>query len=476
MARRFIAVFYPSAQFEVTTRLTRLEGELFKTDGRVITDPGWMAVYGREVTAGDGSDANLVPITQGEPAHADEIEVRQSETKPPARYNEATLLATMEGAGKLVEDEELRAAMSAKGLGTPATRAAIIEGLLLDAYIARQGRELVATQKGISLIALLRGIGITALCSPELTGEWESKLKLMEQGGLQRREFMAEIRVLTEDIVNKAKNFQGDTVEGDFGELDVQCPKCGARPLKEEYRVYRCPSCDYVFWKSLAGRQFDPEEIKTLLITKETGVLEGFRSKEGRPFAAPLKLSIDGKPEFNFPNTREPVDFSSQTPLHACTVCNKGQVYANDTTYQCDQSVGEEKVCGFRMSRTILQREIPPEQVVKLLETGKTDLLNKFVSKKGRPFSAYLKLEKTGKVSFEFEPRATDDKAKGAKGKRRSGHVRQTQGGEVGLFSRVGPCWIDTPTSCVSSRASSLDRCAARSVKALKIESSTPGP
>ena len=122
-----------------------------------------MAVYGREVTAGDGSDANLVPITQGEPAHADEIEVRQSETKPPARYNEATLLATMEGAGKLVEDEELRAAMSAKGLGTPATRAAIIEGLLLDAYIARQGRELVATQKGISLIALLRGIGITAL-------------------------------------------------------------------------------------------------------------------------------------------------------------------------------------------------------------------------------------------------------------------------------------------------------------------------
>ena len=284
VARRFIAVFYPSAQFEVTTRLTRVEGELFKTDGRVITDPGWMAVYGREATAGDGSDANLVPITQGEPARADEVEVRQSETKPPARYNEATLLATMEGAGKLVEDEELRAAMSAKGLGTPATRAAIIEGLILDAYIARQGRELLATQKGISLISLLRGIGITALCSPELTGEWESKLKQMEQGGLQRRVFMAEIRGLTEDIVNKAKNFQGDTVEGDFGELDVRCPKCGARPLKEEYRVYRCPSCDYVFWKSLAGRQFDPEEIKMLLTTKETGVLEGFRSKEGPSF------------------------------------------------------------------------------------------------------------------------------------------------------------------------------------------------
>ncbi len=324
VARRFIAVFYPAAQFEVTTRLTRVEGELFKTDGRVIKDPGWMAVYGREATAGDGSDANLVPIAQGETARAEEIEVRQSDTKPPARYNEATLLATMEGAGKLVEDEELRDAMSAKGLGTPATRAAIIEGLMLDAYIARQGRELVATQKGISLIALLRGIGITALCSPELTGEWESKLKLMEQGGLQRKEFMAQIRVLTEDIVSKAKNFQGDSVEGDFGELDVRCPKCGARPLKEEYRVYRCPSCDYVFWKSLAGRQFDPEEIKTLLTTK--------RSARWKVSAA-RRAAVRRRPQaqhrrqagVQFPEHKEPVDFSAQQPLHACTVCRKGR-------------------------------------------------------------------------------------------------------------------------------------------------------
>ena len=418
VTRRFIAVFYPAAQFEVTTRLTRVEGEVFKTDGRVIKDPGWLAVYGREATDGEGSDANLVPIVQGEDAATEEVEVRQSETKPPARYNESTLLATMEGAGKLVEDEELRNAMSAKGLGTPATRAAIIEGLILDAYIARQGRELVATPKGISLISLLRGIGVAALCSPELTGEWESKLKLMEQGGLQRREFMAQIRGLTEDIVSKAKNFQGDSVEGDFGELDVRCPKCGARPLKEEYRVYKCPSCDYVFWKSLAGRQFDPEEVKTLLTAKELGPLDGFRSKEGRPFSAALKLSIDGKPEFNFP-AKEIPDFSARTPLHACTVCGKGQVYATDTAYLCDQSMGDEKTCGFRMSRTILQREIPPDQVIKLLEEGKTVLLDKFISKKGRPFSAYLKLEKTGKVGFEFEPRASDAKGGGAKGKRR---------------------------------------------------------
>ena len=419
VSRRFIAVFYPAAQFEVTTRLTRVEGEAFKTDGRIIKDPGWMAVYGREAAPVDGGEADLVPIVQGENALAEEIEVRQSDTKPPPRYNEATLLATMEGAGKLVEDEELRAAMSAKGLGTPATRAQVIEGLISDAYISRQGRELAATPKGVSLIALLRGIGIAALCSPELTGEWESKLKLMEQGGLQRKEFMAQIRVLTEDIVSKAKNFQGDSVEGDFGELDVRCPKCGARPLKEEYRVFKCPSCDYVFWKSMAGRQFDPEEVKTLLTTKEIGPLEGFRSKLGQPFTAPLKLSIDGKPEFNFPEKKDTVvDFTAQQPLHGCTVCNKGQVYATESAYLCDLSTGEQKSCGFRMSRVILQREIPPEQVVKLLTQGKTDLLDKFVSKKGRPFSAFLKLEKTGKVSFEFEPRAAG--AASAKGKRRA--------------------------------------------------------
>ena len=425
VSRRFIAVFYPAAQFEVTTRLTRVEGELFRTDGRVIKDPGWMAVYGREATWAMAPTPTWWKLCSGEPAHAGEIEVRESVTKPPARYNEATLLATMEGAGKLVEDEELRAAMSAKGLGTPATRAAIIEGLILDAYIARQGRELSATPKGMSLIALLRGIGITALCSPELTGEWESKLKIMEQGGLQRKEFMAQIRLLTEDIVSKAKNFQGDTVEGDFGELDAGCPKCGTRPLKEEYRVFRCSNCDYVFWKSMAGRQFDPEEIKTLLNTGHAGPLEGFRSKTGLPFNAAIKLGVEGKPEFDFPEAKEAPDFTGQQPIHACTVCKKGEVFATDTAYLCNRSVGDKKDCTFRMSKVILQREIPLEQVIKVLTTGKTDLLDKFISKKGRPFKAYLKLEKNGKVAFEFEPSERDKKgggnAKGgaAKGKRR---------------------------------------------------------
>ena len=165
-----------------------------------------------------------------ESAHTRHIEITENQTKPPARFSEGTLLTAMEGAGKLVDDEELREAMSQRGLGTPATRAQIIEGLLLDGYITRQGRELFVTQKGLSLINLLHGIGIQALTSPEMTGEWEFKLKQMEHGAMPRPEFMDGIRRFAADIVAKAKNFSGDSVEGRFTDLEAKCPRCDARP------------------------------------------------------------------------------------------------------------------------------------------------------------------------------------------------------------------------------------------------------
>ncbi len=428
VSRRFIAVFYPAAQFEVTTRVTVVERESFKTEGKIIVDPGWMAVYGRTAAAATGqaadSDDELCPVTQGEAARVVDIEARELQTRPPAHYNEATLLSAMEGAGKLVDDEELRAAMSAKGLGTPATRAAVIEGLLKDEYILRAGRELHATPKGATLITLLRALGVDALTKPELTGEWESQLKQMEAGGLRRDVFMTGIRDLTRDIVERARSYEGDTIEGNFGELDVQCPKCGARPLKGEYRGYRCSSCDYFFWKTMAGRGFAPAEVEALLKEKEIGPLDGFRSKTGRTFSAKIKLGPEGKAEFNFPDSEpiegsSPEDLAAKTPLHGCPVCKQGQVYEFETQYACERAVDAKRECTFRMGKVILQQEIPPDQAVKLLAEGKTDLLTKFVSKKsraGKPFSAFLKLEK-GKVVFEFPPRASDAAPGGAGGK-----------------------------------------------------------
>ena len=415
VSRRLIAAFFPAAKFETTTRITSVQAELFKTEGRILRAAGWMAVYGRAAASEAEVEDQLVPVTENETVQVQECEVRALETKPPPRFNEATLLSAMEGAGKLVEDEELKAALSAKGLGTPATRAAIIEGLIMDGYIIRQGRELMPTAKGIALIQLLRGIGIAALCSPELTGEWEAKLREMEHGGLRRSTFMAQIREMTREIVEKARNFEGADIEGEFGELDAPCPKCGYHPLKEEFRTFRCPSCNYVFWKVLASRQFDLEEVKTLLNERKIGPLEGFRSKLGRPFAATVVLGPEGKPEFDFraegsEEGQKPVDLSLLTPIHRCRVCEKGQVYELETAFACEHAVDQSKQCTFRMGKVILQQPISAEQVVKLMANGQTDLLTRFISKKGKPFSAFLKLEGS-KVGFVFPPRAEKGKS-----------------------------------------------------------------
>jgi DNA topoisomerase-3 len=405
IVRRFIAVFFPAAQFEVTTRITRVDKDAFKTDGKIIKDPGWLAVYGREAVTGEGDEQSLVPIMPNEPAKVLEVEVTQNETKPPARFTEATLLSAMEGAGKLVEDEELREAMREKGLGTPATRAQIIEGLIHDGYVNRQGRDLIATAKGMALITLLRGIGVAELCSPELTGEWEYKLKRMAKGGMKRREFMAHIREFTREIVEKAKNFEGDSVTGDFKTLEVKCPKCGQGPFDEDYRTFKCRSCGLIVWKTMAGRLFERSELEKLLTEGRVGPLEGFRSKVGRKFNAPVKLGEDFKPQFDFGenglDAEIKIDRAKHEALGLCPVCQKGQVFVLDRAYACENAVSAPKTCSFRVSKTILHREIPKEQVQKLIATGKTDLLPKFISKKGRPFSAHLKLE-NGKVGFEF--------------------------------------------------------------------------
>ncbi|MGH8047867.1 MAG: DNA topoisomerase III [Chthoniobacterales bacterium] len=402
VARRFIAVFYPAAQFEVTTRITRVEGEAFKTDGKIITNPGWLAVYGKQ-SAGEG-DENVVAITPGETATTDNLELKENETKPPARYNEATLLSAMEGAGKMLEDEELREAMSQRGLGTPATRAQIIEGLIMDGYLVRQGREIIVTSKGLSLITLLRGIGVDSLTSPEMTGDWEYQLKQMEAGATDRATFMAGIRKFTEEIVEKAKGYSGDagSVAGNFLPLEARDPKTGElAEFKETFKAYESPSGTLI-WKTMAGRELEREEVKTLLETGKVGPLEGFRSKMGRPFSALVKLDADFKQTFDFGNNDDaaPPDFTNAPVIGPCPVCKKGQVHDIGAAYVCDQT----PACKFRTGKVILQKEIPAEQVLKLLQTGKTDLIPRFISKKGKPFCAYLKLE-NGKVGFEFEPR-----------------------------------------------------------------------
>ncbi|AIO47620.1 DNA topoisomerase III [Burkholderia cenocepacia] len=419
VVKRFLAVFFPAAEFRVTTRITEVAGHHFKTEGKVLVEPGWLQVYGRDA---EGADANLVSVQKDEKVKTDEIAAVALVTKPPARYSEATLLSAMEGAGKLVEDDELREAMAAKGLGTPATRAAIIEGLLGEKYLLREGRELIPTAKAFQLMTLLRGLGVKELTAPELTGEWEYKLSQMERGNLGRDAFMQEIARMTQQIVKRAKEYDSDTIPGDYATLETPCPNCGGQ-VKENYRRFACTKCDFSISKIPGSRQFEIPEVEELLQKKEIGPLSGFRSKMGRPFSAILKLSFDDetknyKLEFDFGQDQggeegEAPDFSAQEPVGACPKC-KGRVFEHGMSYVCEHSVANPKTCDFRSGKVILQQEITREQMGKLLADGRTDLLPNFKSSRtGRNFKAFLVKQPDGKIGFEFEKK--EPKAAAAK-------------------------------------------------------------
>ncbi len=450
VVKRFLAVFFPPAEFMVTTRISTVKAPVeggaaehkFQTNGKVMVKPGWLAVYGKEAQE---DDANLVAVAKGEVVQTGRVDVNAQKTKPPARYTEATLLSAMEGAGKLIDDEELREAMQEKGLGTPATRAAIIEGLIYEKYIHREGRELVPGAKAFQLMTLLRGLGVEDLTKPELTGNWEFQLAEMEKGRLEREAFMAQIAEMAERIVKKAKEYDRDTIPGDYATLKAACPNCGGI-VKENYRRFTCAvrgagsaaggvvkgaagthagaaatteGCGFSISKIPGSRAFELDEVERFLADKRIGPLEGFRSKAGWPFTAELKLVHDDeidnwKLEFDFGEAAkkegesgEPIDFSGQQSLGPCPK-DSGGVFEHGSSYVCENAVGAQVTCDFKSGKIILQQPIPREQMTRLLGTGKTELLDGFVSNKTRrKFKAYLAYDKKeGKVSFEFEPRA----------------------------------------------------------------------
>lgn len=410
VVRRFLAVFFPAAEFQVTTRYTDVASHRFRSDGRIMKKSGWMAVYGREAaSANNTNERSLVPVKDKEKVLAEQVWADSLATKPPARFTEATLLSAMEGAGKLVDDD-LREAMQGKGLGTPATRASIIEGLLKE-YLQREGKELIPTPKAFQLMTLLNGLGIQELTMPELTGEWEFQLAQMEKGNLSREEFMQHIASMTEDIVNQAKGYDGDTVPGDYAVLKTPCPQCGGQ-VQENYRRFACTKCSFSITKTPGARMFSIPEVEELLAKRQIGPLQGFRAKTGFPFAAILKITENPETgelqmafDFGQPKEEEAEtpDFTDKTPVGICPKC-KGNIYDTGNAYLCEHAVGKDKSCTFRSGRIILQQEIAPEQMSKLLSEGKTDLLTGFISNRtNRPFKAYLELGRGGKINFKFE-------------------------------------------------------------------------
>jgi DNA topoisomerase-3 len=343
VARRFLAVFHPDAELEATRIETTVSGHVFRTSGRVLVVAGWRGVYGElteaerakvkgadaeqagpvalgvtpirpDSTADASDDDEVAPqqlprVDDGETVSTRQIDSMRKETKPPRRYSDASLLAAMETAGKLVDDEELREAMKESGIGTPATRAAIIERLIDVGYIEREGRALVATEKGTNVISLLDH---HALTSPGLTGEWEHRLRRIEQGEESRESFMGGIASFAQETVAEldAKLKDVRIPRANLG----PCPVCG-RDIMENRKGYSCwsrddPGCGFVIWKGKVGKQLPVSIARELIRTGYTSqAVTGFRNRSGKSFRARLALgqTDDGKwrVEFDEPWAKE---------------------------------------------------------------------------------------------------------------------------------------------------------------------------
>ncbi len=402
VVQRFLAVFFPPARFQNTTRISIVSGEHFRTEGKVLEEPGWKAIYGVDKK----EEEILAPLKAGAKYVAKEVVLKQDATRPPPRLNESTLLSFMESAGKYVEDEDLAEAMKERGLGTPATRAAVIEGLLDDKYIVREGKELVPTAKGADLMRLLSAMGIEELVSPELTGEWEFNLNRIERGLYTRPEFMKETVGLARKIVAKIKGFDETT---DRKEASFKSPIDG-QLMYETLTRYESADGQLMVRKVLGGRQMTEGEIVTLLTNRQLGPLQGFRSKQGKPFTAALKINEKNKVEFVFDDSAsgadgKPLDLSVEIPVGISPV-DGTKVYETLTGYVSESSIAGDPKKGLKVNKMILGKAIDRENMQRLLAGEKTELLKGFQSSKTRRFfDAYLKLSTEGKISFEFPPR-----------------------------------------------------------------------
>ena len=390
ICQRFIAVFFPPAQYLNTTRITTVEGETFITEGKILVDPGFKAVYGK-----DSDEESNVPKLKGDTAKTLDIRAEEDFTKPPAHYTESTLLSMMESAGKLVEDDELRDAMKERGLGTPATRAAIIEKLVSDKYVVRDGKEMIPTAKAFDLIKVLSAMNCDALTSPELTGEWEYKMDLISKGKESRENFMKGIVDMTKTMVKNIKGFKEDSTTG-----EAKFSPVNGKKVFETVSRYTTED-GIVIRKIIGGKHLTDEEIVELLTKRKIGPLPGFRSKKGAEFTAVLTINDQNKIEFVFDEKPEEIEIGEKVGK---SPIDNTDVFETLTGY-VSQSYVDKKPSGLSLPKVLLGKEIPLEEIKNLLAGKKTGLIKGFRSNKTRRlFDAYLLLEK-GKLKFDFPPR-----------------------------------------------------------------------
>lgn len=478
VVKRFLATFHPPATWSRVERVTKVEGHAFRSRAKILEEPGWRAVLGET----EGDEGKLPPLVPGRtevdamPVGTAGYELEQDETKPPPRITEGRLLSLMENAGEQVEDEDAASALKDKGIGTPATRAEIIENLIRKEYAIRAG-VLRPTAKGIRLIDLLERMRADRLASPRLTGELEQHLLEVERSRRAPESFMGEIREYAKEIVERTKSFDFEQLFPDRDALG-DCPIC-KRPVYERYWYYRClepagwreawrekkkkdraakrkkgedaelapmpEDCAFRIWKDRAGRYLDRRTAEELVQRGETGVLEGFVARRGgsfRFYKGKLKM-VDGAVELqsvpengssNEEASAAPELEVNELPIAKCPVCTEGEIVETRATFTCStrrellRAIGKDeafplllkkkeipegaKACTFVLPRIVCSREVTRDEATRYIADGKTELLSDFVSKWGRPFAAMLVRKEDGRHSFEFQRRAAPAEAR----------------------------------------------------------------
>lgn len=460
VTRRFLATFYPAAVWNRVERTTEAASHFFRSRSRTLATPGWRAVVGQT----QQEDQMLAPLAPGRDS-VEGIEVRTNgaesqadETRPPPRISEARLLSLMEGAGRDAEDENIAEAMRDKGIGTVATRADVIENLIQKGYLMRLGKGLRPTVKGVRLIDVLKRIHIDRLASPELTGELEFQLREVEKGRRSDAQFMKDIQEYTIQIVDRAVSFDYADLYPDEDSLGT-CPCGKGKPVYERAWFYRCleepglerdEDCPFRIWKDKSGRYLDPSTVRTLLEKRQTAVLDGFSTRDGRIYKGVLRLEdleitleSTGSSEDDRASSVPEYDIDER-PLAACPMGCGSEVIETATHFRCRAGMELEaeidalpadqrrerkrdkeapKPCPMTLPRTVCKREITRHEGERYVAEKRTEPLTDFISRYGRPFAATLFLKENGRHGFEFAKRTGEGEGRG--GRKRAGTGRK---------------------------------------------------
>lgn len=384
--RRFLSAFLPECEKSHTEIIASAADEAFKATGTMIIVPGWRQLAQQSE---DKKDVLLPTVTQGDPTEIKKVTLKKGQTKAPALYTEATILAAMETAGKKIDDDELRQAMKDCGLGTPATRAQILEKLIGVKYIEREKNKLLPTPKGEYLIDCILS---ESLVSPELTGNWEKELNNMAQSKGKRGEYMGKIKTFTKEVIQKVAEDNTYTIGADQT-IYGACPKCEKGKIIETPKAYSCSqwkseNCSFAIWKEMAQKKITETHVKSLLKSGQTKVIKGFKNKEGNPFDALLKI-INGEVKFDF----------QKEVVACCPVCEKGQVVETAKAFSCDQ--WRETGCKFAIWKEIASRKMTKSEVKSLLKNKELNDLEGFKARSGDSFKASLQLTEDGRAQFK---------------------------------------------------------------------------